>query len=112
LPPVLRRPRDSSPPGPHYWDKGNVFVIDGGGNLRRIRRRPGNWERRETEDDCRFIPENRSWDVDDRERVARAIELYDIIPSDSTDSANERWLKRRAREYCLQGRVTLTADPD
>jgi hypothetical protein len=74
--------------------------------------RPGNWERRETEDDYRFIPENRSWDVDDRERIARAIELYDIIPGDSIDSANERWLKRRAREYCLRGRVTLTADPD
>jgi hypothetical protein len=89
-----------------------MFVIDGGGDLRRIRRRPRNWERREAEDDCRFLPENRRWDVDDRERIAQAIELYDVMPSDSIDAANERWLKRRAREYCLDGKLTLTADPD
>jgi hypothetical protein len=68
-------------------------VIDGGGDLRRIRRRPRDWEGREAEDDCRFISENRRWDT-------------------GTDSTNERWLKRRAREYCLDGVVTLMADPD
>jgi len=73
-----------------------MFIIDGGGNLRRVRRRPRNWELLEAEGDYRFIPENLRWDVDDRERVAQAIELYDIAPSDSIDSANERWLKRRA----------------
>jgi hypothetical protein len=57
-------------------------------------------------------PENRRWDVDDRERIAQAIELYDVMPSDSIDAANERWLKRRAREYCSDGKLTLTADPD
>lgn len=89
-----------------------MFMIDGGGDLRRIRRRPRNWERREAEDDCRFISETQRWDVDDRECIARAIGLYDIAPSDSIDSFNERWLKRRAREYCARGRLILTADPD
>jgi hypothetical protein len=89
-----------------------MFVIDGGGDLRRTRRRPRNWERREIEEACRFIAENRRWDGDDCETIAKAIGLYDIIPSDSIDSANERWLKRRAREYCSRGWVTLAADPD
>jgi hypothetical protein len=89
-----------------------MFMIDGGGDIRRIGRRPRNWERREAEDDCRFIFENRRWDADDREHIAKAIGLYDIIPSDSVDSANERWLKRRAREYCSQGWLTLAADSD
>jgi hypothetical protein len=93
-------------------EKGQMFMIDGGGDLRRIRRRPRDWERREAEDDCRFISENRRWDSDDCECIAKAIELYDVAPSDSIDSANERWLKRRAREYCLRGTLTLTADPD
>jgi hypothetical protein len=51
-------------------------------------------------------------DGDDCESVAKAIGLYDISPSESIDAANERWLKRRAREYCLDGKLTLTADPD
>jgi hypothetical protein len=89
-----------------------LFIIDGGGNLRHLQRRPRNWERLEAEDGCQFISESRRWDADDREGIARAIELYDVAPSDSTDAANERWLKRRAREYCVRGRVTLTADPD
>jgi hypothetical protein len=89
-----------------------MFLIDGGGDLRRIRRRPCDWERREAEDDCRFIAENRPWDGDDCEMIAKAIELYDIAPADSSDSDNERWLKRRARDECSQGWVTLTADPD
>jgi hypothetical protein len=72
---------------------------------------PRNWEDLEAED-CRFIPENRRWDGDDCETIAKAIGLYDTIPSESIDSANERWLKRRAREYCLDGKLTLTADPD
>ena len=86
-----------------------MFMIDGGGALQRIRRRPRDWERREAEDDCRFLPENRPWDVDDRERIAQTIELYDIAPSATSDSANERWLKRRALD-CVRGRVTVTAD--
>ena len=89
-----------------------MFVIDGGGDLRRIRRRPRNWERREAGEACRFISETRRWDGDDCETIAKAIGLYDIAPSDSMDSSNERWLKRRAREYCEHGRLTLTADPD
>jgi hypothetical protein len=89
-----------------------VFAIDAGGDLRHIRRRPRNWERREAEDDCRFIVENRRWDGDYCETIAKAIGLYDIAPTESADSANERWLKRRAREYCSRGWVTLTADPD
>jgi hypothetical protein len=89
-----------------------MFMIDGGCNLRRLRRRPRNRERGEAEEDCRFMPENRRWDGDDCEAVAKAIGLYDIAPGDSIDSANERWLKRRAREYCLRGSVTLSADPD
>jgi hypothetical protein len=89
-----------------------MFIIDTAGNIRRVHRRPRDWEHREAEEDCRFIPENRRWDGDDCEHVAKAIGLYDITPSDSIDSANERWLKRRAREYCLHGTMTLTADPD
>lgn len=41
-----------------------MFMIDGGGEIRRIGRRPRNWERREAEDDCRFIFENRRWDAE------------------------------------------------
>jgi hypothetical protein len=89
-----------------------MFVIDEAGSLRHLRRRPRNWERLEAQNDCRFISENKRWDGDDCESVANAIELYDISPSESVDAANERWLKRRAREYCLDGKLTLTADPD
>jgi hypothetical protein len=67
-----------------------MFIIDGAGNLLRIRRRPRDWERRETEEDCRFISENRRWDGDDRESVAKAIGLYDVMPNAHIDS--ERWL--------------------
>jgi hypothetical protein len=58
-----------------------MFIIDGAGNLLRIRRRPRDWEHRETEEDCRFIAENRRWDGDDRESVAKAIGLYDVMPN-------------------------------
>jgi hypothetical protein len=69
-----------------------MFIIDGAGNLLRIRRRPRDWEHRETEEDCRFIAENRRWDGDDRESVAKAIGLYDVMPN--ATSINERWLKQ------------------
>jgi hypothetical protein len=89
-----------------------MFVIDGLATFGVSDGGPRNWERLEAEGDCRFMSENRRWDVGDRESVAKAIGLYEIAPTDSVYSANERWLKRRAREYCVRGRLTLTADPD
>ena len=47
-----------------------------------------------------------------RECISIVIGLYDLIPGESIEKGNERWLKRRAREYCLRGALTLTADPD
>jgi hypothetical protein len=87
-----------------------LFIIDGGGKIRLTKRRPKNWEKLEIGDDFHFIPENRDWDADEIELVSKAIGLYDI----STDAARlsgDRWLKRRAREFCRTGRLTLLADP-
>jgi hypothetical protein len=80
-----------------------MFMIGWSGEYRR----PLDWERPEAEDDCRFIPENRRW-TQTSASTSKAIGLYDIIPSDSTESANERWLKRWAPD----GGLTLTADLD
>jgi hypothetical protein len=35
-----------------------------------------------------------------------------IYGTDFLDSDNDGWLKRRAREYCLTGKVSLTTDPE
>ena len=88
-----------------------MLMIDGGGNLCRVRRRPANWEQLQLRDDYRFIPENRSWDADERERIAKALGLYDLFGAMMCGSHNEAWLKHRALEYCLRGTITLTADP-
>ena len=88
-----------------------MFMIDSGGNIRKIKRRPANVERLEF-DGYRFIPENRRWDADELEWVAKALgDLYEIAPDFVTSSENEAWLKRRAQEFCLYGTLTLTADP-
>jgi len=87
-----------------------LFIIDGGGNIRLARRRPANWEKLEIRDEFHFIPENREWDADEIELVSKAIGLYAISP-DAARLSGERWLKRRAREFCETGRLNLTADP-
>ena len=88
-----------------------MLMIDGGGNLVRVRRRPANWKRLQWRDDYRFVPENRGWDADEREWIAKALGLYDLFGVSMYESHNEAWLKRRALEYCLRGTITLTADP-
>src|SRR5712691_3755405 len=85
-----------------------MFRIDVSGNIRRIKRRPHNWEHLEMAD-YRFIPERRSWDTEECELVARAIGLYDISP-DSAFS-DERWLKSLTREFCRTRRLNLTVAP-
>ena len=87
-----------------------MFAVDESKSLRRIRRRPSNWDTLI----CRgwlFLPENRRWDACEREEVILAIgELSEI--SDLLDNCSDAWLKRRAVEYCQFRTVTLTADPD
>jgi hypothetical protein len=88
-----------------------MFMVDGGGKLDRVRRRPPNWQLLESRDDYRFVPENRRWDADEREWIAKSLGLYDLFGTRMRDSCNEGRLKRRAIEYCLRGAITLTADP-
>ncbi len=87
-----------------------MFAVDESKSLRRIRRRPSNWDTLT----CRgwlFLPENRRWGVDERDAVFLAIdELYTM--RGLLDDCGDAWLKRRAAEYCRFGTVTLTADPD
>jgi hypothetical protein len=87
-----------------------VFVIRPSGSIRRVKRRPANWDKLESWDDYHFIPENRAWDTSECELIVKAIGLYDIHP-DAADPSNDRWLKRQAREFCQTGRLNLTADP-
>lgn len=85
-----------------------MFMIDAGGNIRKIKRRPANADRLEF-DGNRFIPENSRWDADELECVAKALgDLYEIAPEFVTASENEAWLKRRAQEFCLYGTLTLS----
>src|SRR6266581_5511348 len=86
-----------------------MFRIDGGGNIRRIKRRPSNWEQLEFRDDDRFISERRLWDAEECELIARAIGLYDISPDAAF--SNERWLKSLAREFCRTRRLNLVVEP-
>jgi hypothetical protein len=86
-----------------------MFQIDGGRNIRRIKRRPRNWEKLESWD-YHFIPEHGFWDTTACDLISIAIGLYDISPAAGVPS-NERWLKRRAREFCRTGHLNLTADP-
>ena len=95
------------------WLKGAImFVIDGGGTLRRMKRRPRNSEQLEMWNDYRFIPENRAWDAFERESIAKSLELYDLFGASISDKECETWLKRRAREYCERRPLKLTADPE
>ena len=87
-----------------------MFAVDEGKSLRRIRRRPSNWDTLT----CRgwlFLPENRRWDAYEREEVSLAIDELSEI-SELLDNCSDAWLKRRAAEYCQFRTVTLTADPD
>src|SRR5207248_10503101 len=54
--PVIRLKRNSGCVQ-HGDSAKQMFRIDGGGNIRRIERRPANWEQLEIENDLRFIAE-------------------------------------------------------
>ncbi len=87
-----------------------MFVVDESKSLRRIRRRPSNWDTLA----CRgwlFLPENRRWGADEREEVILAIDEFAAIRELLYD-CSDAWLKLRAAEYCRSRTVTLTADPD
>ena len=87
-----------------------MFVVDESLSLRRIRRRPSNWDTLEQRG-WLFLPENRRWGVDERGAVLLAIEEFAGI-RELLDDCSDAWLKRRAAEYCQFRTVTLTADPD
>lgn len=87
-----------------------MFAIDAGGKLRRIKRRPGNWERLTCWDTFHFIPENRGWDADEREWIAAAIGLTELSP-DMHMRRSDAWLRRRALEFCAK-RPCDWGDPD
>ena len=87
-----------------------MFMVSEVGELRRIKRRPKNWETLVMRGVV-LVPENRPWTVDERDAVANAIdELTTIYPS--VHLAEDGWLKRRTLEYCAKRAITLTYDPD
>jgi hypothetical protein len=83
-----------------------MYVITGGGRIKRLKRRPANWDALECWHDYHFIPENRSWDADEVERVVRAIGIYDVYPN-SAYLSEDRWLKKITRDFCNTGRLRL-----
>ena len=87
-----------------------MFMLDGGGNIHHLNRRPANWEKLETWGEYHFIAEHRAWDADQCELVAQAIGLHDISPN-AASLSGERRLKRRAKEFCRTGVLDLSADP-
>jgi hypothetical protein len=87
-----------------------MFVIDEGGSLRHVLRRPANWDMKMMRG-WKFLVENRVWDADEREAVILAIEQLAEIP-DAAELCSDAWFKRRAAEYCRTRRVTSGTDPD
>ncbi len=87
-----------------------MFEITGGGIIKRRRQRPANWDTLECWHDYHFVPENRRWDADEREWIARAIGLYDVLPN-AMYSFEDRQLKRLARGFCQTRRLDLVAHP-
>jgi hypothetical protein len=87
-----------------------VFIIDESRFLRRLQKRPSNWDARQRRG-WRCLPENRPWDAAEREAIILAIEPLAAI-RDLIEHSSDAWLKRRAAEYCRSRRVALTADPD
>jgi hypothetical protein len=86
-----------------------MFVIDAGGRLKRLRRRPRNWEHLVYEG-YHFIPENREWDVDEREAILNCLGL--AVADFGTTFLDEEWsawVRQKADEWCRKGRVSLTA---
>jgi hypothetical protein len=87
-----------------------VFIVHDFGNLRRMRRSPSNRDTLEMRG-WRFLPENRKWKMDERDAVIAAItDLYAV--SGMLGTASDKWIKRRALEFCQHRAITLTADPD
>jgi hypothetical protein len=87
-----------------------MFVISPDGDIRHVKRRPGNWDRLENWDNYQFIPETRSWDAVETEQIVKAIGLDDVYPN-AAYSSNDRWLKRLTREFCRTRRLNLSAVP-
>lgn len=86
-----------------------MFAIDETGALRRMKRRPTDWDARELRG-WRFLPERRAWTVDERGAVIAAIDELNGLPG--LGGCTDAWLKRRAAECCAGRPITLTADPD
>lgn len=89
---------------------GAMIVIDEGCKLRRMARRPANWDTLVMRG-WQFLSENRVWDASEREAVLKAIDDLAAV-RELLEDCDDRWLKRRVIEWATTGRVTLTADPD
>jgi hypothetical protein len=88
-----------------------MFVIDGALTIKRIARRPRNWERLANFEGWRFIPEGRQWDADEVEAIAVAsgvIDALGFLPA----TTSQAWLRRRAIEACERRPLNFTCDPD
>ena len=78
-----------------------MFVVApqlGEGGLWRHRRRPARAGRLAAEG-WQFLAENRDWDADDRELIARATGLAAITPTGWLHES-DKWFKAFARAYC------------
>lgn len=73
----------------------------------RIERRPANWRMLECFGDHRFIAENRPWDADEWEILARATGLYALSPEAGLHES-DRWRKAFVKER-LRGRDVAEA---
>lgn len=89
---------------------GPMIVIDEGCRLRRMARKPANWDELEM-GGWHFLSENRVWDASEREAVVTAIDELAAI-RELVEQCDDQWLKRRAIEWATTGQVTLTADPE
>lgn len=87
-----------------------MFAINEVGRLRRIRRKPRNWDTLKMRGWV-FISEARRWGVDERDAVINAIPtLYAL--GRMLDGFSDTWLKERATEYCSGKPIKLIGDPD
>jgi hypothetical protein len=84
-----------------------MYMITPDGRIRRIARRPRNWDALENWEDYHFIPENREWDAGEVELVVRAIGLYDIHP-DSAFEGDSAWLRSVTKEFCATRHLNLS----
>ena len=73
------------------------------GDLRRVRRKPAGAEKMVLQG-WHFLAENRLWDADDREAIARATGLYAITPAGWMHESDD-WFKAFARAYSGSGNL-------